>query len=72
MGFLDGFWEQSEDYYAFNSTSGSSFEDDSSEDSVDNWDANLESNDLDTDDLDADDDGLGSTFDDLDAGFDVL
>ena len=72
MGFLDGFWEQSEDYYAFNSTSGSSFEDDSSGDSVDNWDANLGSDSLDDDGLDADDDSLGSTFNDFDTGFDVF
>lgn len=65
MAFLDGFWEQSEDYYAFNSTTGSSFEDDSSEHSVDNWDANLGSDSL-------DDDGLGSAFDDFDAEFDAF
>lgn len=72
MSFLDGFWEQSEDYYAFSSTTGSSLEDDPSGDSVDNWDANLDSDNLDDDGLDADDDGLGSTFDDLDAGFDAF
>lgn len=62
MAFLDGFWEQSEDYYAFNSTSGSPFEDDPPGDSVDNWDADLGSDSL-------DDDGLGSALDNLDAGF---